>query len=452
MIALASLLSTLLLPPPQEPPEVVAEYSLHGTPAVVTRTDLAIEMAFHLRRRERGKEAVEHIVDTTLTRRAAARKNLLPSDAEVRGFWDDLQKQLRAAGREPSEVAAVRNTGEKQWLEDLAVQMAQERVVRAELGLDRKERVSGEMMKLWLQEERKKARITSAPDQLPAGCAVRIDDTDVPLIDLGMLLLRTSEDDERDRFVNQVAYLNCIEQLGRTEKVELCAADLDAALQRRRDDATRDPRYRGASFESMLEAQGLTVASLRELRVFRAQVLLDKLALQRFPDGALLAELVRDRAAVLDLVGPRRRLGVIFLNAMTEPNAIVKRDFPAAMEHIQTLRKLLEKETFANVAALESEHGPSRQHGGDIGWYRRRHEKLAEPLLAAAFALPLDGVSEPIRGEEGCYLLKVLEIEPEPSDAVLLQRLREQRAKELSQKLLTDAGVRIHGPAGKDPK
>lgn len=128
---------------------------------------------------------------------------------------------------------------------------------------------------------------------------------------------------------------------------------------------------------------------------------------------------------------------------MEVPNELVKRDFAAAMERMAVLKQTLANETFANVAALASEHAPTRQKGGDLGWHRRNGNQLPTVVAEAAFTLPAGGVSEPLRGEDGVYLIKVVEIEPEPSDAVLLQRLRELRARELGNSLIRDAKVQL---------
>jgi hypothetical protein len=444
MLALAPiLLSTLAAARPQEPATVVATYQLAGRPATVTRTDLAIELGFHLRRRDRGQQAVEQMVDATLTRRAAERQRLMPSTQEVRAFWQRLQDELRAAGHRPEEFAAVRNSGEAQWLEDLGVQLAQERLVRAELGLGPKESVSGDMMKLWLQEARKRARIVTDPDQLPAGTALRVDDVEIPIIDLGMLLLRTSEDHERDDYVRQVVFLTTVEHLCQEAGIQLTDADLDAAVQRGADEAARDPRHRGITFEQMLKSQGLTIAALRQQRVFRGRALLHKLAQVRFPDAVLAAELTKDRQVVLDLVGPRRRLGIIFVNALEPTNALIRRDFAAATAHLETVRQRLQQDPFEHVARVESEHPQSKAQGGEVGWHRRRSNKLPEALLAAAFAMEPDAVSAPIRGDDGVYLVKVIELEPTPADAVLVARLREFRSQELMQQIVRDAAIQL---------
>jgi parvulin-like peptidyl-prolyl isomerase len=220
-------------------------------------------------------------------------------------------------------------------------------------------------------------------------------------------------------------------------------SDLDAAIQRRADEAARDSRYRGITFENLLKAEGLTPQSLREQRVFRAQILLDKLTATRFPDQVLGAELEQTRQQVLDLVGPRRRLGMIFLNALAEPNGIVTRDFDRASKELETARQRLEQDTFETVARITSEHASSKMKGGEIGWHRRRSEQLPDAVLAAAFALGVEQVSAPIRAAEGCFLVKVLEVEPVPTDALLLQRLRKRRGDELGERLLREAEVKV---------
>ena len=69
---LPTLLLAMLAPAaPQDPNTVLARFQLEGKPATVTRTDVAIEMAFHLRRRDRGQQATSLLVDQALTRRAA---------------------------------------------------------------------------------------------------------------------------------------------------------------------------------------------------------------------------------------------------------------------------------------------------------------------------------------------------------------------------------------------
>ena len=449
MFATASL-ALLLLTPPQEPEQVLATYKQGDERRAVTRIDVALEMAFHLRRRERGRQGCDFLVDSLLVRREANKQGLMPNEAEVRAFASELEKQLRAAGHDPREFAALRNSGEQQWLADLAIQIAQKRLVRAELGLGDDEDVSSDMSKLWLSETRKRADIETDPDKLPAGTAVRVGEQQVPLVELGLLLLRTSEDFERDRYIRQVIYLECAEKLAAQHRVSVSPADLDQGIDRRRRAAQEDPRYRGVSFENLLEAQGLTVDSLRQLRVFRTQLLLEKLAAVLHPDERLREELASDRARVLADIGPKRRIGVIFVRAREKPNALIQRTFEMAQDHLLKVRERIATDGFAATASIESEHGASKRKGGDLGWHRRNDNKLPDVVAKAAFALPLTEVSMPIRGPDGCYLVTVLDREPTPGDDELITRLRKWHQQQLGERLLEHADIEIAGqePAG----
>jgi hypothetical protein len=445
MVPALSLLSPLLAgiplfqdPPAGVPGDVLGRFVLDGRPAFVTRTDAALEMAFHSRRKDEGKQAIELLVDSAVTRRAAAARNLLPTTAEVKRYWQDLQAQIRAAGRDPKEAAAVRNMTEAQLFDFLAVQMAQERLVRAELSLRANEKVSGEMLRLWLQEQKRRARIETNPDRLPAGVVAMVDDQAIGLGELGDLLLRTADDADVQDVVQRIAFLQTVESLARTHGVQLTEADLDRAIAERREQAARDPRYRGIGYEQLLESQGFTLAALRELRVFRAQVLLPMLAQRLVPDQELRRQLAEDRAGTLDRVGARRRIGVIFARASDTPNALIPDDFAGAKARLDAARLRLGKDDFALVARIESDEPRTKQRGGDTGWHHKAGANLPKLVVDAAFALADGAISEPLRGDDGYYLVKVLETEPEPDDATLLRRLREQASEDLKRQLVRD--------------
>lgn len=422
---------------------MLATYRLNGKEATITRTDVALEMAFHLRRDERGRQACEMLVDALLTRAAAKEKGLTPSTAEVQAFWEKLQQQLIAAGRRPQDFAAVRNTGEQQWLEDLSVQIAQERLVRRELGLAENEKVSGDMLKLWLREARERCKVETDPDKLPIGTAAMAGKKNVALIDLGFLLLRTSEDFERDRFVRQVVYLETIEAMAAAHSLRITNTDLDRAIAERRKQAKANSKRGGVPLEQILKAIGMTVESLRELRVFRSQILLDKLARTKFPDEALLAEVTEKREHVMVEVGPRRRIGAIFLRALKEPNAIIPRTFDEAMKDLERVRARIAKDGFAATASIESEHGDSKRKGGDVGWHRKSSPELPAVVIQAAFQMKMTEVSMPIRTKKGCYVITVLDTEPVPNDEELVRRLRIVHSEQLSKNILKDAEVKF---------
>lgn len=433
----------------------LATYRSAAGDRVVTRADVALEMAFHLRRKDDGRAACLQLVKAELVRRAAKKAGVWPTADAVQQRWNELKAQMKAAGRDIDKEPSFRNTGEKVLLDYLAIDLAHEQIVRRELSLGADEQVSPAMLELWVKEAREREKVVDDPDQLPLGTAAKIGEDGLPLLALGMLLLRSSDQEELDKFVRQVVALDGIEQAARENGIEATPEDLQRELELRRSMAGKDPRYGGLSFEQLLRAQGLTPEWLAQSRVFRAQTLQKKLIAKLHPRQQLVARLASDRATELERFGPRRNLAILFVRALDEPNALVPNDFAKATERLQAVKKRLETEPFATVARIESEDAGTKMRGGDCGWVARKGRDLPEPVLAAAWALPLQGVSDVVRAEDGCYLVKVSGIEPDLDDEAIVQRMRESLVEEFTKDMMKRADIRR--PDGKrldgdDPK
>lgn len=438
------LLLPLLASLPQQPGEVLARFQVDGKSAVVSRDDVALEMAFHQRRRDQGKQAAEHLVNSALVRTEAEQKKLMPSREEVEAWWSAMQERIRAAGRKPENLPVVRNTPHEELMGDFANQLAHERLVRAELDLRPAEGVSPDLLNLWLKEARERHTLVEDPDQLPVGAVASIDGREIPMLDLGRLLLRTSDTDERDKFIRQVVLLSTLEQMARVRGIELTPADLQQEMERKRREAEADPRFGGLTFDQLLRSQGSSPQLLVQSRVFRGQVLQRRLVEHLHPDEALAKELEANRAALMDQAGPRRHLATIFVRALDEPNALINKDFKAATQQLEKARKrIVEGEEFDTVARIETEDTGGKLRGGDRGLCFRKQPGLPEEVLAAAFAMQEGELSQPIRSEEGMHLVKVIAVEPAPTDAVVMARIREQRIDELTRSILEGSKLEI---------
>lgn len=123
-----------------------------------------------------------------------------------------------------------------------------------------------------------------------------------------------------------------------------------------------------------------------------------------------------------------------------------------AQAKLEAVRKLLKTPgvSFAEIAAQQSEEPASAANGGEIGW-------LAETQIQAGIreklaALKVEGISEPIRLDDGWHIVKVLDTREPYTPALeqvrtqLVSKLREEKTRANSQayvaKLLQD-----HPPA-----
>jgi hypothetical protein len=102
------------------------------------------------------------------------------------------------------------------------------------------------------------------------------------------------------------------------------------------------------------------------------------------------------------------------------------RDDAATLALANELRqRILAGEDFATLAAQYSDDPGSGANGGDLGWFARG--AMVAPFDDAAFSLPLNQVSEPVKSDFGYHLIEVLEKDANrPKEESALQQERQQ--------------------------
>lgn len=450
MVRLRFLLLLLAVPgvPCQQPAdEAVARYRLAGKEAVVTRDDLALELAERYARTERGREARRHLLEVELVRDAARAAELWPTREAVAARRTDLERELRTQGIALPEFLARRGMKPAEFDEYLALSLAHEALARKALGLGPADPVQREVLQLWTKEEAERRKVVEDEATLPEGVVALLGTRSFTMLDLGRVLLRTLAKDDRERFIRQVALRRCIAAEAKAQGIEVSEADLQAEIEVRRKDSQRNPRMAGVPFEQLLAAQGTSVAGLLRSPVFKAQVQEARLAARLYPDAEVQRMLREERAALLERHGPRRLLQVILVRALETPNAIVRRDFAAAREHALHLRETIAKDRpFDLVARAQSEDPYTKAQAGDAGWHGRTGPTtLPREVRDAGFGLDLNQVSEPVRSADGYWLVRLAGVEEPPSDTVLEERLRRELAERARDKLLAAAQIEFVG-------
>lgn len=99
-----------------------------------------------------------------------------------------------------------------------------------------------------------------------------------------------------------------------------------------------------------------------------------------------------------------------------------------AMQTIEDAKARIEAgEDFATVAKEVSEDPVSAEKGGDLGWIAADNTRFPADVVSKAFELTPGQISEPIKTDQGIYLIMVEEKDPEhPVDDNVLQSRRQQ--------------------------
>ncbi len=185
--------------------------------------------------------------------------------------------------------------------------------------------------------------------------------------------------------------------------IDVADAEIDLAI----DDVKKQNNIDGAQFEQLLQSEGYSLATYRSfMKKHLARMKLVNLKVRskvKVSEEDIRAEYQRSARAESDDAEVHAR------------HLLVQLGPKATNEQVEAARKkavLLAEEArkpgvdFAKLARDKSE-GPSKDDGGDLGFFRRG--VMVPEFERAAFTLPLGGVSDPIRTKFGWHVIKVEE-------------------------------------------
>ncbi|HSP33500.1 MAG TPA: peptidylprolyl isomerase [Thermoanaerobaculia bacterium] len=140
----------------------------------------------------------------------------------------------------------------------------------------------------------------------------------------------------------------------------------------------------------------------------------------------------------------------------TDPNSPPDVDAAARAKAESLVKQLRAGADFAKLAKENSADPGSAAKGGDLGWFGKG--QMVPEFEQAAFTLPLNQVSDPIKTQYGYHIIKVLERRPEgykTYDEVkgdLATAVADQQAKDQARELMKQiwARVRQTKPAAPD--
>lgn len=185
--------------------------------------------------------------------------------------------------------------------------------------------------------------------------------------------------------------------------IDVADAEIDLAI----DDVKKQNNIDGAQFEQLLSSEGYTLTTYRAfMRKHLARMKLVNLKVRskvKVSEEDIKAEYQRAAKAESEdaEVHARHLLVQVAPKATPEQIELARKKAVLLMEEAKKPGT-----DFAGLAKAKSE-GPSKDDGGDLGFFRRG--VMVPEFERAAFTLPIGGVSEPIRTKFGWHVIKVEE-------------------------------------------
>ena len=201
-------------------------------------------------------------------------------------------------------------------------------------------------------------------------------------------------------------------------KITVMDREVDEAI----DMIKKDNHFTEAQFQDMIKKEGQTPAQFRDGirkeiergrlidRAFRSKTLITKEQVDAYAKnrGADLppAQTPAPRPAVSSVSTERHRLGVIFLPV---PEDAPAKEWEKSAKLAKDVQKRIQGGEPFSAMAKQYSKGPAADSGGDVGFVES--DEIAPFLAAAIKGLKKSDVTDVVKGPNGYYLVKLLDVE-----------------------------------------
>ena len=410
-----------------EPIELAARYK----DAHVTFEELDELVLMRHAESKLGRETRLFLLKMRVIQAIGRELGVAPTQAEIQTMLDDIEKgvQQEGAARDIDEYLELQGVSKGEFLESLRMAVLQNKLARIGLGIPEGQPVTAEQQELWLSSAIQERGLEEPPAPWSDGVVLRNGDVVLTKDEFIPYLRDRLEPEERKQLLHDLLRVKRM----KARMPDLDPAALDAAvqeeIQRRKVEVSQDPRYKGLSYEQLLQSQGVLIDSWpRDPNIVMAA--LSQLWVRRKYTAEGLREVYETERPYFDAqFGEALEAYVLFLNASERPNEFIPRTFSAAEKELAELAAGIEDfARFQQAVELVSQDRASRERKGYLGWVTRTGTSGPSPARAALFealdsgrykpTLPSDSTDRlvgPVRTDRGVLLLWIGQRRPKPS-------------------------------------
>lgn len=192
-----------------------------------------------------------------------------------------------------------------------------------------------------------------------------------------------------------------IMQFIKDNKIEPAKATIDTELNKVREEIKSNPSLANQTLEQVLESHGSSIDDLK--KDITISLSLEKYLGKELDDQKLKAYFEQNKAAYDETEVKASHVLVDTRTMKTDE------ELAQAKDKINKAKADVGAgKDFADIAKQYSDC-PSKEKGGDLGFFKRKGQ-MVEPFAAAAFALKIGQISDPIKTNFGYHIIKVTEI------------------------------------------
>lgn len=349
-----------------------------------------------------GQRSLQQLLEVRLVEHLGKAAGITITEEDVAKRTAALDDEIRAGGKQGGLEELMREGGVK--LEDfrryLRLSLVHEELTRRALEIPAGTEVTPDQQELWLQNQLKERGTQAEEFPWTKGVVVTSGDLTITRDEFAAhIRSETPENEQRE-----ACYLLLLERAVRARMPELgeagAAAALDREMERRRAEAEADPKFRGAAYEQILTARGLSVEAVRRDPAIQAAALAHEAVDREHDDESLRAEYEKERRRFDSLFGEAVEVRILYMNASPRPDDPLRPSFKAVEEKLRELREgIRSPEDFLAAVEIHSQDRGTRERKGLLGNLSRAGDSAdLAGLRQAAFAV-VDRAPDACAGE-----------------------------------------------------
>ncbi len=395
------------------------------------------EVAYRFGREKRWRSLLENLVQVEVVLQEARKAGIRVDPARLEKRLSRLKDLARNSGKTLDQQLRELGLTESTMRYYTRVSLLREMLAARALGVPPSQ-VTPSQVRLWLKEAMGRYKCEIQLDSMEQGVVARVGDKTISTEVYGWTLTAALRKERKDLVREMVRIIvtgRRIRELAARQGIKVTREDEVREIARRRANVKKDPRWRGATLDQLLQAKGSSEAVLRRSRSFQDFILLEKLVARRYPRKAQVAYLQDHLQEYLARFGESRHVYHIALKIL-----------PGKVQ--ETKKRILEMKnkikgiaSFSLMARMYSEDRVSGPRGGDLGWVHQVQPGIPQPLLDEAFKLQPFEVGGPVRALGMLHILMVTAVKPVPPQEELLGHVRADLRTRFLKKILQEARI-----------